>query len=1213
MIRYLRLFTLLLAFCFASIAQGQSLKGGLRYVPGKEHILVVKLNNSGDQSRGKNSEATLEEYLNEDLSLNGVSLRKVFDESSPEALDFEKKVNTSSSRSKGSDTFSFSDYKIVKIENASNEELLEIAKELEEQDFVAFADLVAETSPAPPADIAPTTDDMTWRQTYLGADPGVNAEYAWSLGIKGKGIKIGDIEYDVNRFHEEWVDEGKVSYAEGLTPIQTQWGHGHGTAVAGIMVAQHNGYGMDGIVPDAEEFILFAEASEEADALHGSPYNRAFGMQKALTQLDAGDVFLLEIQTQGYNPGGAGYEKYVPGEYEKAVWDMTKAASDAGIIVVATGGNGSSQTQTGENLDASQYQPYRDRGHSGAIMVGAGSSDTYHNKLGYSTYGSRFDLQGWGQGVATTGEWYGDIKVGGDENQAYKYSFGGTSAAGPMVASCVVAVQSFAKERLGRLMTANEIRDLLVQTGTPQYAGDNAHVGPLPDLKAAFERLLQENPIGVTIHDIKGGINNDIYLDRGETVTLEVEVYNHGNSTLSSADLVLQLQGAAASSVSITQNNLSAVNIPSKGSKKVIFELTADSNAPAQSTLTLVVNTTAGNNTLTVDKEIIVAPNPRLEWSSDVFAEAVSNDGKINDEAIVITLVSDEFKVSAGQILENGKDYTLANLPNRLKSVLKVTSPTTAELTLEGMALAHQNANDVSDLAIEILVASLKSGATGLENASQILNIDYKDEYKIVYIPEPAGVGYGNMVANSGRTWTHSYLEREDNSNIYADGGNNGGIGTLYTPANATLEFETYQKRCIVVPNTKDLERLGDGYLVTPNDSWDQAGNYVGQMFMISRDGYRDWWGQTDYFGFEFTLDGEKVMAWVKATVNNNGTEFILDEYAYNSTPGGSIRTGQTEIDPLVSYEIGVFEESDANDGSIGNTVLVNLNNDTFVRASGQLNNTEFTVTGLPQGLIMSANIIDSKHLELVITGNAANHGVDDNATVQFTLNDNAFASGNGPEGNTTTFSIEFNDNAMSPSISYSDVEFVEAVSNDGSISTVINVTLEDDNFSSKLVDFTEGVEFSAANVPNGLEVNISVTSLTTAEISLTGNALSHDDVNSIQNLQISFENNAFESDDAASVENAQGVFTVTFEGENPVLGTEKANEFRVYPNPVDDVMIVGGATVVKRVEIYDISGKKVASVIGKNVIEWSGIESGVYNVFVETDKSSGYVRIIKK
>ena len=73
---------------------------------------------------------------------------------------------------------------------------------------------------------------------------------------------------------------------------------------------------------------------------------------------------LLEMQTIGANGN------YAPAEYSPAVWQVVKAATDAGIIVVAAAGNGN------ENLDAPGYASYR------ALAIAARSSSEPRVTLG---------------------------------------------------------------------------------------------------------------------------------------------------------------------------------------------------------------------------------------------------------------------------------------------------------------------------------------------------------------------------------------------------------------------------------------------------------------------------------------------------------------------------------------------------------------------------------------------------------------------------------------------------------------------------------------------------------------------------------------------------------------------------------------------------------------------------------------------------------------
>jgi Subtilase family/Fibronectin type III domain len=237
--------------------------------------------------------------------------------------------------------------------------------------------------------------------------------------------------------------------------------------VLGELIGRDNGYGCTGLAPDAQPYFFPEYTVEEGG-------RRATAIAHAISTVSAGDVVLLEMQA------GINGADYGPAELDPAVWLVVKSGVDAGVIVVAAAGNGA------QNLDSAFYDEYRSRGDSGAIIVGAGSANTAHQPLSFSTYGNRVNVQGWGESVVTTG--YGDLaQVGGDVNQSYTSGFNGTSSASPIVAASVASIQSYAATSLGRRLTPLEMRTLLIETGTPQ--GSGVHIGPLPNVAAAIQRL----------------------------------------------------------------------------------------------------------------------------------------------------------------------------------------------------------------------------------------------------------------------------------------------------------------------------------------------------------------------------------------------------------------------------------------------------------------------------------------------------------------------------------------------------------------------------------------------------------------------------------------------------------------------------------------------------------------------------------------------------
>ena len=370
---------------------------------------------------------------------------------------------------------------------ASNEEQPDLAgilvAEVPEADLQAAADALhaspltefvyfEELTPPPPqtcTDIAPPTSNFTSLQGYRGPNPGVNMDAAWALGsARGAGIKIADCEYGYHAAHEDLCG---VIMEPGQTPApfiaERGWDH-HGTSVLGEMIGRNNAYGCTGLAPDAQPYFFPENTVEQGG-------RRVTAITNAIATLAAGDVVLLEMQTSINGP-----DAYGPAELDPSVWLVVKSGTDAGVIVVAAAGNGT------QDLDSPVYAEYRSRGDSGAIIVGAGSASTAHEPLWFSTYGNRVNVQGWGESVVTTGG--GDLaQPGGDVNQSYTSGFNGTSSASPIVAASVAALQSYAVSRLGRRLTPLEMRNLLIQTGTPQGAG--VHIGPLPNVVAAIQQL----------------------------------------------------------------------------------------------------------------------------------------------------------------------------------------------------------------------------------------------------------------------------------------------------------------------------------------------------------------------------------------------------------------------------------------------------------------------------------------------------------------------------------------------------------------------------------------------------------------------------------------------------------------------------------------------------------------------------------------------------
>jgi serine protease len=321
-----------------------------------------------------------------------------------------------------------------------------------------------------------TTPSYTEHQGYLGPAPGgIDAPAAWRTDTRGQGVQFADLEGGWNAAHEDLPGD-RIEHVWG-TPIPDRSWRAHGTAVLGEVVGLDNGKGVVGIAPAVDRVYTSSIGnSSVADALDA-----------AAEKLRPGDVLLIELQ--GTGPRG----RFVPMEYWDDNYDVIKAATARGVVIIEAAGNGD------EDLDLKIFKGKFDRRvrDSGAILVGAGGPPRAgfrdRAKLDFSNYGSRVDVQGWGRMVATLD--YGDLQSceGADRSYTdrhYTGTFAGTSSASPIVAGAAILVESYVRQRTGAAMAPEQVRQLLHDTGTPQAGDLKKQIGPRPDLARAFEFLV---------------------------------------------------------------------------------------------------------------------------------------------------------------------------------------------------------------------------------------------------------------------------------------------------------------------------------------------------------------------------------------------------------------------------------------------------------------------------------------------------------------------------------------------------------------------------------------------------------------------------------------------------------------------------------------------------------------------------------------------------
>lgn len=495
--------------------------------------------------------------------------------------------------------------------------------------------------------------------------------------------------------------------------------------------------------------------------------------------------------------------------------------------------------------------------------------------------------------------------------------------------------------------------------------------------------------------------------------------------------------------------------------------------------------------------------------SGAIFPEAIANDG-----SVVVTRTVMLGPVGGGADVEEwttgvanganmtaGVHYNAANVPGGLTLQVQKTSNKVVTLSLTGNAAAHANANDVTNMQVTFLNAALEgNNAVGVENlVTTNYTVDFMDPAGAAY----SATTYNESVANDGSVPTTRTITLSGGENWDAGVAN----GATFT---AGVHFNVAN-----VP-------AGLTAVITKNSATQVTISFTGNAAAHAN--------ANDVGNVQFTFLNVAVSSGNAAGVV--GLNGVNNSINFND-PNNAVYSGTT------------FTEALANDGSVSTTRTITLTTETWnpgvANGTPLTNGVHYSVANVPAGLTMVLTKNSASVVTISFTGNALLHAnAQDIATVQITFMNAAVNSGNvalTPSLNGVNLSIDFNDPA--PAAAFSGLAFMESQTNNGTIATIITITLTTENWTAAVPiggTFTPGVHYNLTNIPGNLVLTITKTSATTATLSFTGIASVHGSLNNVNNMGLSFMNASVLSGNAASVANLNGN-TLSISYLDPVYG----------------------------------------------------------------------------
>ncbi|MEA9389084.1 hypothetical protein SJI19_00720 [Acerihabitans sp. TG2] len=443
----------------------KSLKGPLALVPNQQNVLVVKFISGGLEKL--NHEPSLRSPIYYQLR-HGIRFIPFF---SRRVIDKVSKYSPELATLRH----------LYKVEpDIDNQQLLDLANELQNLDDVEYCDLlgkVIDQTPIPaqppivaepPVPANTPTPDFTSQQGYLDSIRGLNVKGAWDLGATGQGINLRMGGSAIVPEHEDLSGIHIISNGVGLATDAD-------TAGAGVIMARNNDVGMTGIAYDADTYYYHLYSG---------------GIGQFIEDLLPGDVACNPLT---YFVNVNENTLYLPILHHVVWWDIYGSLVSSSVVLVLHAGMG---IPNGVDLSHSVFEDYGDNG----VILAAGSDPQTGRRLPMVNFNLRNFVNVWGKSVASCG--YGDLfNPDNDVRRQYTASYG-LSGTPSMAAGVLAVLQSHVKKHYKIIFNNWQMLMILEVTGSREGVADL--IGFRPNVLAAIsyiDRILTLTPTTIAPWD----------------------------------------------------------------------------------------------------------------------------------------------------------------------------------------------------------------------------------------------------------------------------------------------------------------------------------------------------------------------------------------------------------------------------------------------------------------------------------------------------------------------------------------------------------------------------------------------------------------------------------------------------------------------------------------------------------------------------------------